>query len=156
MRKGGYTDQQIIEAVQASFSIRQVLRLLGLHPTGANYKGIETHFLRLGLDTSHFTGQGHLRGKTHSWTPERPLEEILVENSTYRTNQHLKRRLFRAGLLVNRCYICGQEPVWRGEPLRMVLDHKNGNPSDNRIENLWLLSVVPQLQQSATHLRRQE
>ncbi|MCI0460051.1 MAG: HNH endonuclease [Gemmataceae bacterium] len=140
MKERRYTDQQIIEAVQASFSIRQVLKLLGLHPTGANYRGIERHFSRLGLDTSHFTGQGHLRGKTHSWTPERPLEEILVENSTYHGGGvKLKRRLFKAGLLVNRCYICGQEPVWQGQPLRMVLDHKNGNPSDNRIENLWLL-----------------
>ncbi len=36
------------------------------------------HFGRLGLDTAHFAGQGHLRGKTHSWTPKRPLAEILV------------------------------------------------------------------------------
>jgi hypothetical protein len=139
MRKRGYTDQDIIEAVRASFSIAQVLRLLRLSPTGCNYKGMYAYFSRLGLDTSHFTGQGHLKGKNHSWTPRRPLTEILVERSTYRDNSKLKRRLLREGLLLNRCYECGQEPFWHGKLLVLVLDHINGKSSDYRIENLRLL-----------------
>src|SRR3954453_21533230 len=103
MRIRRYTDQEIIEAVRSSFSIAQVLRMLRLSPTGANYKGMYANFARLGLDTSHFTGQGHLKNKTHSWTPERPLAEILVERSTYCSNRSLKRRLLREGLMVNRC-----------------------------------------------------
>jgi hypothetical protein len=134
-----YTDQDIIEAARSSFSIAQVLRILHLSPTGCNYRGIHTHFSRLGLDTSHFTGQGHLRGKTHSWTPKRPLADILVKNSTYRDNTKLKRRLLKEGLLVNRCYDCGLEPLWQGRLLVMVLDHINGDPFDYRIENLRLL-----------------
>src|SRR6266849_3050003 len=109
MRTRRYTDQEIIEAVQSSFSIAQVLRILRLSPTGCNYKGMYVHFSRLGLDTSHFTGQGHLRGKTHSWTPQRPLAEILVERSTCRSTSRVKRRLLKAGLLLNRCYNCGLE-----------------------------------------------
>jgi hypothetical protein len=139
MRTRRYTDQDIIEAVQSSFSIAQVLRMLRLSPTGANYKGMYANFSRLGLDTSHFTGQGHLKGKTPTWTPKRPLAEILVEHSTYRDNHKLKRRLLREGLLVNRCYECSLEPVWQGKPLVVVLDHINGAPSDYRIENLRLL-----------------
>jgi hypothetical protein len=139
MRIRRYTDQDIIDAVRSSFSISQVLKALHLSPTGANYKGMHDHFARLGLDTSHFTGQGHLRGKTHSWTPKRPLSEILVENSTYRANNKLKRRLLREGLLFNRCYECGLEPFWNGKLLVLVLDHINGNYSDYRLENLRLL-----------------
>jgi hypothetical protein len=139
MRTRRYTDREIIEAVRSSFSIAQVLRILHLSPTGCNYKGMYTHFSRLGVDTSHFTGQGHLRGKTHSWTPARPLAEILVKNSSYGNIKHLKRRLLEAGLLVNRCYECGLEPLWQGKLLVMVLDHINGDPFDYRIENLRLL-----------------
>src|SRR5437868_3584845 len=95
MRIRRYTDQEIIDAVRSSFSIAQVLRMLRLSPTGCNYKGMYAHFSRLGLNTSHFTGQGHLRGKSHSWTPKRPLAEILVEHSTYRANSKLKRRLIK-------------------------------------------------------------
>jgi hypothetical protein len=42
--------------VRISISLRAVLRRLGLHPTGANYKTIRASFARLGLDTSHFSG----------------------------------------------------------------------------------------------------
>ena len=133
------TDKDIIAAVRASFSVAQTLRMLGLSPTGCNYKGMYSHFRRLGLDTSHFTGQTHLRGKTHSWTPKRPLAEILVQNSTYRDNTKLKRRLIKAGLLINHCYRCGLKPVWQGEPLVLILDHINGDTFDYRIENLRLL-----------------
>src|SRR5437660_1374069 len=114
-----YTDQDIVAAVRVSFSIRQVLRILRLSPTGCNYKGMYAHFSRLGLDTSHFTGQGHLRGKTHSWTPKLPLADILVIRSTYACTSHLKARLLREGLLENCCYECGLPAVWQGKPLGM-------------------------------------
>src|SRR5262245_65019797 len=107
-----HTDQQIIEAVQVSFSIAQVLIALRLSPTGCNYKAMHAHFARLRLDTSHFTCQGHLRGKRHTWTPGRSLAEVLVRDSTYRTTSHLKARLIKEGLLRNECYLCDCSPIW--------------------------------------------
>jgi hypothetical protein len=139
MKTRSYTDQNIMDAVRSSFSIRQVLSTLRLSPTGCNYKGMHAHFARLGLDTSHFTGQGHLRGRRHSWTPARPLADILVTNSTYRTTSHLKARLLRDGLLTKHCYLCGGAPCWQGKPLVLILDHANGDRCDNRLENLRLL-----------------
>src|SRR4051812_36443099 len=101
-----YTDQDIVEAVRSSFSIARVLKILGLSPTGCNYLGMHQNFRRLNLDTSHFTGQGHLRGKHHAWTPARPLTEILVENSPTRSSSRIKARLIREGLLTNECTVC--------------------------------------------------
>jgi 5-methylcytosine-specific restriction endonuclease McrA len=134
-----YTDEALVAAVRSSFSVAQVLKILGLSPTGCNYKAMHAHFSRLQLDTSHFTGQGYLKGKNHSWTPKRPLAEILVSQSTYMTSSHLKARLLREGLLLSVCPECGSPPVWQGKPLTLVLDHKNGDRSDNRLENLRLL-----------------
>jgi hypothetical protein len=65
--------------------------------------------------------------------------EILVERSTYAWTSTLKRRLLKEGVLVNRCSRCGLGPEWQGEPLTMILDHRNGDNRDNRLGNLRLL-----------------
>lgn len=68
----------------------------------------------------------------------RPLEEILVEHSTYMRGA-LKRRLLLEGLKQPVCEMCGQGEVWRGDRMSMVLDHINGVSDDNRLENLRML-----------------
>ena len=66
-----------------------------------------------------------------------PIEELLVAGRR-RKRGHIKRRLIAAGLKENRCEECGTTE-WRGEPLAMALHHVNGDPNDNRPENLRLL-----------------
>src|SRR5271166_1468636 len=53
-----WSDIQLIEAVAASRSWRDVMRELGLCVTSAgSIRVVSRHVARLGLDTSHFTGQ---------------------------------------------------------------------------------------------------
>jgi hypothetical protein len=66
-----------------------------------------------------------------------PIEELLVEGR--RTSRcHLKRRLLNEGLKENRCEICGIDS-WLGKSLNAHLHHKNGDGSDNRLENIIFL-----------------
>ena len=67
-----------------------------------------------------------------------PLEEVMVENSTY-SRGHLKKRLLKEGLIENKCEICGLDEIWNNIKLVMVLDHKNGIRDDHRRENLRML-----------------
>ncbi len=135
-----YTDLELIDAVKTSESIRQVLKKLGKSlQGGGSYKQIHRDCKRLKLDTSHFLGMGHLKGRTHNWNRKFPTVEILVKNSSYVCGTALKKRLFAEGLLRNECYICKQIPIWNGIKLTMVLDHENGINDDHRIENLRLL-----------------
>ena len=62
----------------------------------------------------------------------------MVEGSTYSRN-HLKNRLYRAGLKAPRCELCGQGELWRGQPMSLILDHINGRRDDHRLENLRIL-----------------
>jgi hypothetical protein len=92
----------------------------------------------MGISSAHFSGQGWLKNGHCTWTPTIPLNEILVENSTYLSTSKLKKRLLRDGIFERKCACCGLES-WRGEPAPLVLYHINGNNRDNRIENLRLL-----------------
>ena len=135
-----WTDEQFIEAVRESYSVAQVLRAIGLKVTGANYKTVHLTVERLGLITSHWTGQAHRKGKTGRPPPQKQLlKDILVKNSTYRGTSNLKRRLLKKGYLKNECVLCGNPATWKQSPLVLVLDHINGNNRDHRLENLRLL-----------------
>jgi hypothetical protein len=138
MKKKQYTNQDFIESVKNSVSISQVLQKINLRPVGGNYSTAKRKILLLNLDTSHFTGQGHLKGKNHNWGKKIPLKDILVEKSTYNNTTHLKDRLIKEGLLKKHCYKCGLNE-WLGEILSLELDHINGNRFDNRMENLTIL-----------------
>ncbi|MGH3581079.1 MAG: HNH endonuclease [Mycobacterium sp.] len=48
-------------------------------------------------------------------------------------------RLFLAESQSDRCAICGGSNTWQDLPLVLVLDHIDGNPDNNRRENLRLI-----------------
>lgn len=135
MRK--YTKEVLESCVEKNLSVAGVLRELGLKQSGGSHYHISNRIKEYGIDTSHFTGQGWSKGKKHNWNKKIPLDEILVENSTY-ARHNLKRRLLENETLKNICSICGIKE-WNEIPLLMELDHINGISDDNRIENLRML-----------------
>ncbi|HEX6585375.1 MAG TPA: hypothetical protein VF052_01345 [Solirubrobacterales bacterium] len=67
-----------------------------------------------------------------------PLEKLLVAGRTVTNRTHLKQRLLKEGVKENRCEICGITR-WMGKPVSMQLHHRNGDGSDNRLENIQFL-----------------
>lgn len=133
-------EQNLREAIAKSNSIAQAIKSLDMSVTTSNYKTFHRNVKKYAIDTSHFLGQAHLKGKDRKTIHTHSLEEVLVENSSYTYIAHLKKRIVRAGLLDYKCNNKNCAIVdWQGKPLALQLDHINGIPNDHRIENLRFL-----------------
>ena len=130
---------EITKIAKRSFSIAEVCRNLNIRPVGGNYKSLKRCFKMYNIDTSHFTGQAWNKGENYiHFGKTYSLEEILVKNSTYTSNDGLKTKLFKAGIKEHKCEECGLTE-WNSKKISLHLDHVNGDNMDNRIENLRIL-----------------
>lgn len=102
----------------------------GAHATLRKYAGV------WGIANGHFDPYANVRGEGAG--RRRPLEEILVEHSTFSRN-HLKDRLYEEGLKQPVCELCGQDEHWKGRVMSLILDHVNGVSDDNRLTNLRIV-----------------
>ena len=133
-----WTDEELVQAVADSRSYRMVLIKLHLVPAGGNYEQIKRRVEVLGAPVDHFTGMGWNIGLVFNPKPHRPVQELLVLNSTAQSHV-LKKRLFKEGLKKPECELCGWHEMSEDGRIPVELDHINGNHHDNRIENLRVL-----------------
>lgn len=133
------SNQDIITATKDHFSYRAVLKYFNLNPsTNANKQWIKNKILELNIDCQHFTGQGHLKNKTHQCNRKFPLRVLLVNKSSCTNSYRLKLLLIKEGILIDQCNIC-HITNWLDNKLSLHLDHIDGNHANNEITNLRLL-----------------
>jgi hypothetical protein len=104
--------------------------------SGGNWRLLKDRAALWDIPFEHF--DPYARSREVSRNKRCPLEEILVEGSTY-SRQALKERLYAEGLKERECELCGQGETWRGKRIGLILDHINGVRDDNRLENLRIV-----------------
>jgi 5-methylcytosine-specific restriction endonuclease McrA len=133
-----WTNDQLEIAVRESTNYRVVLKRLNLRPAGGNYRQLKKYIRELRLATEHFMVRPWNYGLKAPRSARRTLEDLLTINSDCGTNK-LKKKLFAAELKSPHCEECGWARISNDGRLPLELDHINGDPRDNRLENLRVL-----------------
>lgn len=128
-----YSDFDIIEESKKVTSLSKLLKALGLKQAGGNFINMKKHIQRLNIDTSHWKGQGWSKG------------DQLKDYSNYNKFNSIRKHLLKDR--GNKCEQCGISE-WLGLPVKIEVDHIDGNRTNNQIINLKLLcpnchSVTP-------------
>lgn len=133
-----YTKEQLEEAVANSFSYASVLKYLNIKLAGGSQSHWKRVIQKLDINTSHFTGQAHGKGKQSG--RRKSADEILIVNirNTYRPEATKLRRALTEIGVPYRCK-CGLENKWQEQDLVLEIDHIDGNYLDSRKENLQYL-----------------
>jgi predicted RNA-binding Zn-ribbon protein involved in translation (DUF1610 family) len=124
--------------ISNSESIAEVLGKLGYqNKSGTMHNKVKKRIKEDGLNTEHMNKLNNSLIK--NGVTKIPLDEILIENSTYTNRTRLKIRIVNEKILVYKCVECGNKGEWAGKPLTLHLDHINGINNDNRVKNIRFL-----------------
>lgn len=125
-----FSKEELQQIVESSSSMKEVIDKLGYAThSGSNNNTVKSRLEKYNIDISHFTIKKGI---------ERNEENVFIKDST--ASQATLRRWYVKGEYTPYvCSICGQEPIWQGKELTLILDHINGINNDDRLENLrWV------------------
>ena len=134
-----YSKELLEEAAAKSESIAGVLRDLNLRQAGGNQCHIARRLRDYGVNTQHFTGCGHNKGK--ACPTKKFAADILIVSpeGSYRPQRfQLQRALLERGV-EETCQVCGTGAEWNGIKLVLHIDHIDGNWLNNTQDNLRFL-----------------
>lgn len=135
MTSSPFKNKELLEqACSSSTSMSEAICKLGLRAAGANFKRLKEACLEFSIDVPQYDTS------KYNFKNILPLEDVLIENSTYKRS-NLKRRLISNSYLEYKCHgkNCEITKEWLGSPISLQLEHINGIFNDNRLENLTLL-----------------
>lgn len=133
-----YTKEILEEKVQKCTSWRQLIFSFSLKETGGNYTNLQKKCKEFNVDTSHFTGPGWNKIGHPNFGNSINLEERFSIHEKKQASSKTKEVLLNHKIKENKCEICGITE-WNGNPITLQLHHINGDPKDDRLENLQIL-----------------
>lgn len=125
-----FTVEQLTKLVAESTSFNDLIPKLGYNTrSGSNHNTVKNRLDKYNIDYSHFGNLNRIK---------RNEENVFIKDST--ATQRVLRHWYEKGNYTEyKCSICGMEPIWQGKPLVLILDHINGENTDDRLQNLrWV------------------
>lgn len=133
------SDAELQNVLDTSDSYVMVLDKLGLNPYTGNHRTLKNRILTSELDTTKLEENRRtvtkLQPKKHT---RNTVDNTLIENCN-KPSGTVRRLMLRESIIKYECSGCGLVDSYNGNPLRLQLDHINGDSKDNRVTNLrWL------------------
>lgn len=125
------------EMVKNAKSMSELLRGFGLENKGNNFLTCKKRIFEEKIDISHFLQRIESSVLSKTVSKETLLERM--EAGERISRNWLKRKLIRFKILPYTCRKCKIDGYWQGERLSLQLEHKDGNPNNNRLQNLEFL-----------------
>lgn len=131
------SNEQLVEISKGCISISEIMRKVGYeHINGYAHKVFSKRLKKAGVFIDTKRSMAWNTGNVNIHVKD--IEDYLVLDGPFITTSKLKHRLYRVGLKEKKCEICSLTD-WMNKPIRLHLDHVNGNNNDRRIENLRVL-----------------
>jgi len=132
--KEKYYKKNVEDIVKNSFTYKECMIKLGINNFGSSLNTLKKYIKIYNLDISHFNNSIDILIIKNT----KDINEWL-QNGTNISSFKLKNKLYKEGLKEKKCEKCGQDEIWKGEKMSLILDHINGINDDNRIENLRIV-----------------
>lgn len=133
--KSKYEKENFEKIIHKSINLTDVFKNLNMGTTCGNRKTIKKYIQMYDIDISHF----HIPKKGNNKNKKDLYNDILIEDSSYNNTTSIKNKLYKLGLKIRECELCGQNEEWRGKKMSLILDHINGIYNDNRLNNLRIV-----------------
>lgn len=125
------------DLVARSHTISDILRYFGMNNKGGNHNTVKRRAKYENVDLSHIAlGKASNKGKR--FAPKKTDEEFFCEDSNT-CRQNVKKRIIKNNIIPYQCSECGLKDMWNNKKITLQLEHKNGIPNDNRLDNLCFL-----------------
>lgn len=132
-----YGAMDLIREAPLATSFIDLAHRLGVKPESSNYSRIRGMALKFKVDLSHL----------HSG-PTKLTKDYLAGKYPIPSDQ-LRKRLLKDGIFPHKCMSC-QLTTWMDQPIPLTLHHKDGDLTNNQVDNLELLCPNCRLQKTKT------